>query len=142
MALELVDTVAPGTTSTSTSSKKNKDLDKDAFLLLLTKQMQYQDPLDPMDNSQYIAQMANFSTLEQITNMGKSISQLVTALGQNYKTEAMTYLGMNVTATPSGQVESISGEVTGVRFENGEAVFTVNDKDIKLAEINNVKFPS
>ncbi|OQA05898.1 MAG: hypothetical protein BWY66_02178 [bacterium ADurb.Bin374] len=54
----------------------------------------------------------------------------------------MTYLGMEVTATPSGQVESISGEVTAVRFESGEAVFTVNGQDIKLAEINNVKFPS
>ena len=142
MALELVDTVAPGATASSSSSKKNKDLDKDAFLLLLTKQMQYQDPLDPMDNSQYVAQMANFSTLEQITNMGKSITQLVNALGQNYKTEAMTSLGMEVTATPSGQVESITGEVPAVRFENGAAVFTVNDQDIKLAEINNVKFPS
>ncbi|HOT28066.1 MAG TPA: flagellar hook capping FlgD N-terminal domain-containing protein [Candidatus Ozemobacteraceae bacterium] len=141
MALELVDTVAPGTMGPSTT-RKTKDLDKNAFLLLLTKQMQYQDPLSPMDNTEYVAQMANFSTLEQITNMGKSITQLVSALGQNYKTEAMTYLGMEVNATPSGQVESITGEVTAVRFENGEAVFTVNGQDIKLAEINNVKFPS
>mgnify|MGYP003297966215 CR=1 FL=1 len=47
-------------------------LDKDAFLQLLVTQMKYQDPLDPSDNSEYIAQLATFSQLEEMQNMTAS----------------------------------------------------------------------
>lgn len=141
MALELVESVSAGSAN-ATTRKKSNELDKDAFLLLLTKQMQNQDPLEPMDNSQFVAQMSQFSTLEQITNMSKSVSNLVSALGQNYKTEAMTYLGMTVTAVPTGEIEPITGNISSVRFEDGEAVFTLNDRDIRLGEITKVEFPS
>lgn len=56
--------------------KANDSLDKDAFLQLLVTQMQYQDPLDPQDNAQYVAQLAQFSSLEQMTNVYKSVSDV------------------------------------------------------------------
>ena len=54
-----VTTAASASATTSTSTAKNA-LDKNAFLQLLCTQMQYQDPLDPQDNSEYVAQLAQF----------------------------------------------------------------------------------
>ncbi|MBN2897922.1 MAG: hypothetical protein JXO44_04015 [Clostridia bacterium] len=54
----------------------NQTLDKDAFLKLMTTQLQYQNPLEPMDNKEMIAQMAQFSSVEQLNN-------LVSAMGVN-----------------------------------------------------------
>ena len=59
--------------SNSTSTNSNSSLNKDAFLQLLVTQMQYQDPLDPQDNSEYLSQLAQFTSLEQMTNVGTRI---------------------------------------------------------------------
>lgn len=53
-----------------------KDLDKDAFLRLLVTQLQNQDPLEPMDNTAFVAQLAQFSSLEGINNIEKAVSGL------------------------------------------------------------------
>ena len=53
---------------------ESQDIDKDAFLKLFMTQLQYQDPLSPMDNKDFIAQMAQFSSVEQLTNIADSTS--------------------------------------------------------------------
>lgn len=53
---------------------KNQEVDKDAFLKLFMTQLQHQDPLSPMDNKDFIAQMAQFSSVEQLTNIASSTS--------------------------------------------------------------------
>lgn len=55
------------------SKQQNNDLDKDAFLKLLTTELSNQDPLDPMDDREFIAQLAQFSSLEQATNINKTL---------------------------------------------------------------------
>ena len=67
----------------------NSDLGKDAFLKILITQLSNQDPLDPLKDKDFIAQMAQFSTLEQMTNMNKSIEQM-NALT---KGSAVNYIG-------------------------------------------------
>lgn len=57
-------------------TKANDDLGKDAFLQLLVTQLKNQDPLDPQDNSSYIAELAQFSSLEQMTNVVKNLEDL------------------------------------------------------------------
>jgi flagellar basal-body rod modification protein FlgD len=59
--------------SSNTSYEDSQVLDKDAFLKLMLVQLQYQDPLDPMDNTEYIAQMAQFSSVEQLSNIASSM---------------------------------------------------------------------
>ncbi len=54
----------------------NSTLGKDAFLTLLVTQMQNQDPLDPQDNGEYLAQLAQFSSLEQMTNVADNLASL------------------------------------------------------------------
>ncbi len=65
--------------STNSSNSKliseKQSLDKDAFLSLLVAQLSNQDPLKPMEDKEFIAQMAQFSTLEQIQNMDKTMGQ-------------------------------------------------------------------
>jgi flagellar basal-body rod modification protein FlgD len=65
-------------TSTSTSTSSSTALNKDAFLQLLVTQMQYQDPLDPQDNSEYLSQLAQFSSLEQMTNVASALTGVST----------------------------------------------------------------
>ena len=59
---------------TSTESKAKNELGKDAFLQLLVTQMKYQDPLNPSSNTEYIAQLATFSQLEQMQNISAMTS--------------------------------------------------------------------
>lgn len=54
-------------------NQQKNDLDKDAFLKLLTTQLANQDPLNPMEDREFIAQLAQFSSLEQMTAMNKTI---------------------------------------------------------------------
>lgn len=58
------------------SDEKKNDLDKDAFLRLLTTQLANQDPLNPMEDKEFIAQLAQFSSLEQMQNLNKAVGNL------------------------------------------------------------------
>ena len=71
-------------TSNTRFTKKDQTLDKDAFLKLLVTQLNNQDPLKPMEDREFIGQMAQFSTLEQIQNLNKTMSgtnQLIAEVG-------------------------------------------------------------
>lgn len=59
---------------TEANNKPKNDLDKDAFLRLLTTQLANQDPLNPIEDREFIAQLAQFSSLEQMQNLNKTIS--------------------------------------------------------------------
>lgn len=63
------------------AANSRSSLGQDAFLQLLTTQLAHQDPTAPQDNGQMIAQMAQFSSLEQLTQMNKTLTAVATALG-------------------------------------------------------------
>jgi flagellar basal-body rod modification protein FlgD len=86
----------------------SSELGKDDFLKLLITQLQNQDPTSPMENTEFIAQMAQFSSLEQMTNMSTSFTQLANTLSAS---EASITVGKRVEvqlegATISGVVEA------------------------------------
>lgn len=71
-------------------------LGKDDFLKLLVTQMKQQDPLSPMDDKEYVAQLAQFSSLEQLTNISTGVGDLKTSMGQQTQLSAVGFIGKTV----------------------------------------------
>ena len=81
-----------GTSSTQALADlpKRSELGKDAFLQLLTTQLAHQDPTAPQDNAQMIAQLAQFSSLEQLTHIQQTLEAISVALGVTPSSERTT----------------------------------------------------
>jgi flagellar basal-body rod modification protein FlgD len=104
---------------------------KDEFLKLLITQMQNQDPLKPLEDKEFIAQMAQFTSLEQIQNLAKSseMQQATAMIGKAVKAEVTTDQGS----------ELVYGMVTSTRVVSGETYLTLdNGRQIKAAEATTV----
>src|SRR4051812_35388908 len=105
------------TTTVRTTGKQA--LGADDFLKLLTTQLSNQDPLKPMDDTQFIAQMAQFSSLEQMRDLGKSFASFQE---DQSLVSAQSYLGKVVSLTDdtagdvTGQVTQISITAAGPRL--------------------------
>ena len=89
--------------------KPQQSLGKDDFLKLLITQLSYQDPTSPMEDKEFIAQMAQFSTLEQMTSMAADFAKLTSMITG---TEASSALGKNVELVDGERV--IQGTVKAV----------------------------
>lgn len=79
-----------GTNSTPEIPKRADQMGRDAFLRLLTTQLAHQDPTAPQDNGEMIAQLAQFSSLEQLTQIQLTLDAIGTALGVPPSTERNT----------------------------------------------------
>ena len=87
--------------ATDLSSVANKTLDKDAFLRLLVTQLQHQDPMSPMDDTQFISQLAQFSSLEQMQGLNTGFDGLSKS---SVATQAFALIGRTVDyADPSSE---------------------------------------
>ncbi len=100
---------------------------KEEFLTLLVTQLQNQDPLDPMKNEDFVAQLAQFNSLEQMINLNESMeSQLVLQT----LSSASNLLGKEVSAISSVDSEegytAVTGTVESVWLEEGAVVLRVN----------------
>jgi flagellar basal-body rod modification protein FlgD len=71
----------PTQTSVADPSTRANSLGSDAFLKLLVVQLQNQDPTSPQSNTEFIAQLATFSSLEQLTSINKAVSSMAQVLG-------------------------------------------------------------
>nr|MBQ8252701.1 flagellar hook capping protein [Lachnospiraceae bacterium] len=124
--------VANATSTTSSASEKGKtSLGKDDFLQLLVAQMKYQDPLEPTSNTEYIAQYATFSEVEQMQNMSQSMD-LSRASGLVGKTVEVT------TTSESGVESTIMGKVDYVKYENGKALVAIDEELYSLDDVTYV----
>ena len=84
--------------NTTTTAATEDTLGKDAFLQMLVAQLQNQDPLNPMDGTEYTAQLAQFSSLEQLQNINDVLAELTTAQNAAANYEAVQYIGKTVNA--------------------------------------------
>jgi flagellar basal-body rod modification protein FlgD len=89
-------TGATQTTPTSTSTSPSSTVSKDQFLTLLTSQLKAQDPLNPMDATGFTAQLAQFSSLEQLTNMNTSMTSMLSSQYALQNTMATGFIGKKV----------------------------------------------
>ena len=70
-----------GTPATTTQTERKDAMGRDTFLRLLTTQLAHQDPMQPQADGEFMAQLAQFSSLEQLTQIQKSLDRIGTALG-------------------------------------------------------------
>ncbi len=124
--------------------------DKNMFLQLMLKEMEYQDPTEPVSNQEWLAQMAQYSSLEasqNTTSAVEKLSGLVTSLSDAYAsstniTQTLNLLGKEVTIMDpddeSGET-TITGKVDEASFESGSGAIKVNGKNYPIAYIKSVK---
>ena len=111
---------------------KGSTLDKDAFLQLLVTQMKYQDPLEPTDNTEYVSQLATFSSLEEMQNMtsAMSVQRASSLVGQ--------YVTVKVTDETTGNTSITGGKVDYVAIENNKAFLNINGKNYSIDDLDSV----
>lgn len=140
-------TSGSGSTSSSTQ-KKTSALGKDDFLKLLAVQMQNQDPMNPMDNTQTIAQLAQFSALEQMNNIAASINTLntnmVDYMQQSSLTQGAAMIGKLVSGVDTDGTTTIQGTVEAVKWLDGDPKLQVCKADgtlmdLEMSQITSVK---
>ncbi|HYH02621.1 MAG TPA: flagellar hook capping FlgD N-terminal domain-containing protein [Bacillota bacterium] len=109
----------------------NPNLGKDDFLRLLVTQLQYQDPLQPKEDTEFIAQMAQFTSLEQMQNLTKTM--------QFQQATAMIDKDIKAEVTGKNGTELVYGKVTSAREISGEMYLTLSDgNQVKAGDIKTV----
>ena len=99
----------------ATESKRKNTLQKDDFLRLLMTQLKNQDPLNPKDHEQFATQLAQFSSLEQLSNIGKGIDKLQGGMSSEEKLQALGMIGKEVKAS-GNKVELLHGKEVSLEY--------------------------
>lgn len=119
-----------------------QDLDKDAFMQLLIAQMKNQSPLDPTSNDEFIAQLAQFSSLEQMQVVNENLVGLAVLQQSNalmaQLTDSSALIGKSVRYDDPQSGESKEGTVASVKLEEGLAILRIDGQDIPLANVTEV----
>lgn len=119
------------------TTETNDALGKDDFLKLLVMQLKNQDPLEPLKNQDFIAQLAQFNSLEQMINLNTSFNQML--LVQTL-TEASSFIGKEVSwFDADGNAQT--GVVDSVSVLNGTPTLIVGDQMINLSDIFAISKP-
>lgn len=111
-----------------------KTLGKDEFLKLFTNQLKYQDPLKPMDSTDFTSQLAQFSSLEQLFNMNNNVERLI-AFQQSLNNGMATGLIGKFVKTTDNVVSKVEGiafdnSITYLLLENGSRIALNQVKEI------------
>ncbi|MBU0665447.1 MAG: flagellar hook assembly protein FlgD [Proteobacteria bacterium] len=132
-------------TSTTSTAANTSIMGKEDFLILLVAQLKNQDPLNPEDPTAFTAQLAQFSSLEQLTNLNKSMEGLTTAQANSERLSALSLIGKNISYNGSAfnfegqpvemgyQIDGTASSVT-LSIQNSEGK-TVNTIQASAAEL-------
>ncbi len=118
--------------SSKAASISDASINQDMFLELLVTQMQNQDPLEPMENSDMLAQLAQFSSLEQMNNLNDSFEVMSGNIDQLNFISASAMLGREVVGVDD-QGDTIEGVVDGVFMEGSIVYLTVDGATLSMA---------
>lgn len=152
--------------SQTTNNSNSIESDYTMFLTLMLKQLENQDPTEPMDNSEWLSQLAQYSSLEQMTQMNSNMEDIMTGLdsisssvGTNAViTQTMSLVGKEVTieysetvkdengepvlnedGTAQTEEKTVSGVVTEAKFEGGIGYVKVGDEYYSIANVTSIR---
>lgn len=142
---------ALNTKSASTSDTSTSTLGQDAFLKLLITQLKNQSPLNPQDNTAFVAQLAQFSSVQGIENLNTTVSSLSESLQSSQALQASALVGRSVETETNKAVLGSSGYVRGTMVvENSTPSLKLNiynasnqlvfQKDLGSAEAGDIPF--
>lgn len=101
------------------SQEKNNELDKNAFLELMVAQLNNQDPLNPQENGEFIAQLAQFSSVEGIDNLNSTVEVMSSSLQSSQALQASALVGRTVHVKTDSSFLAPEGQVTGsIKLDN------------------------
>ncbi|MDR4498620.1 MAG: hypothetical protein MRK02_12000 [Candidatus Scalindua sp.] len=136
------------------SRVSNSNVDKEAFLRLFTTQLKNQSPMDPLKGHDFLAQLAQFSSLEQLTNLNTSFSGVVESqkeLKENFSTELSRLtksqqifsggdlIGKKVEYTdPDFPEEVLKGKIEKISLNNDNVSVVIDKKEIPLSDIRGI----
>ncbi|OCT13812.1 flagellar hook capping protein [Paenibacillus pectinilyticus] len=136
----IVGNVADLINTNTTKTTKDKDsttLGKDDFLKILITQLQNQDPTQPLQDKEFIAQMAQFTSVEQLTNMAGEMKLMRQSLGfvSGLIGKSITWTGTDA----SGVSTDLSGVVDSITFKDGNQYANVNGAEISLDKLKKIE---
>ncbi|MDX9872909.1 MAG: flagellar hook capping FlgD N-terminal domain-containing protein [Clostridia bacterium] len=145
--------------NTEAAAKEQSMLGKDEFLKLLVTQLQYQDAMNPMDDKEFISQMAQFSSLEQIQNLSTVMAGGMTTLVESQQetsdimlnamglmmeymslsafNQSLALLGQEITFEQDGEQQTAI--VTGLKRVDGSYVVVAGEHEVPLSAISLIK---
>ncbi len=129
--------------SSSSAANQQATLDKDAFMKMLVTQMKNQDPMSPQDNQAFIAQLAQFSSLEQMQQLNQNILGLAVLQQTNalmsQLTQSSALIGQNVKyADPNDLTHELTGTVDKVKIKDGVATLEIGGHDVPLGNVTEI----
>ncbi len=127
-------TAPPASETASSTSSSNSLLDPQAFLKLLVAQLQYQDPTNPVNTSDFMNQTATLSQVQTMASMSSTLTSLVTAQSGQ---EATAMIGKNVTYTDASGMPA-SGVVNSVQLLASGPRLQVGSDSVALTSVSSV----
>jgi flagellar basal-body rod modification protein FlgD len=127
-------TPTPTPSADTVNNAPSAQLGKDAFLQLLVAQLQHQDPGSPMDSSALMGQLAQFSSVEQMTNVATTVGQLAAA---NSVSQSVALIGHQLIFSRADGTTG-TGVADGVSIKAGVATIDVLGQSVSLADVTAV----
>ena len=123
-----------GQTQAKTVAKPTQELGQDAFLKLLVAQMKYQDPSNPANGTEFLAQTAQFTQVEKLTQLARDQQDLVKV---QQMLGASSMVGRSITyAGPTGA--DVTGVVSSATFTGSSPTLRVGNTDVPLSSVKEV----
>lgn len=130
----------------SAAASGSSQLGKDSFMTLLVTQMKAQDPMAPTQSDEMLAQLAQFSSLEQMSQLNDNIVGLAVLQQSNalmsQLTSSSSLIGQNVKYSDPASGDNVWGTVDSVKIQDGLAVLSIGGEDVPLANVLEVGPPA
>lgn len=140
------------TQSNTTDRKTSSKNDSSMFLNLMLQQLKNQDPTQPTDNTEWLSQLAQYSSLEQMTQMNTGLTNCMNYISAMYKdmsmnaeiTQTLSMIGKEVTITipdknDSSKTTEVTGKVTEANFKDGTGKVKVNGEYYSISNITSIR---